>query len=145
MVDDAGTLCIRKESLGIHRRQCLDDDTEVITIQNYTNASAEFALRLHYEADFADMCVVRGMHPRQARQSPSARLAGSTLTLRYDGADKHERTTRLHFRSPPDARDAGDLVYRLSLQPQHQWHLKVEAAPGGRELAAHRGQVDDAT
>ncbi|MDQ6672658.1 MAG: amylo-alpha-1,6-glucosidase, partial [Chloroflexota bacterium] len=124
--DDSGELRVHKESLGIRREKCLGDDyAQVITIQNYTSELAEFCLRLHYEADFADMFVVRGMHPGKRGKLHAPRWRGATLTFRYDGADKHQRTTKLHFSHPPAEHHTGDLEYRLSLKAQQVWQLKV--------------------
>jgi glycogen debranching enzyme len=124
--DDSGQVRVRKDALGIRRDRLLGDNyTEVITVQNYVTEPAEFALRLHYEADFADMFVVRGVHPGKRGTLHVPRWRGSILTFRYDGADGHERTTRLHFSHAPDQRDRGDLTYRLSLKAQQRWQLKV--------------------
>jgi glycogen debranching enzyme len=124
--DDSGQVRVRKEALGIRRERLLGDNyTETITIQNYVTEPAEFTLQLHYAADFADMFVVRGVHPGKRGTLHTPRWRGSTLTFRYDGADGHERTSRLHLSHAPDQRDRGDLTYRLALKPQGQWQLKV--------------------
>ena len=125
--DATGEVRVRKEGLGIRREKCLGDEyTEIITVQNYISEPAEFSLRMHYEADFADMFVVRGMHPGKRGKLHAPRWRGSTLTFRYDGADKHERTSSLHFSHVPDEHHGGDLVYHLSLKAQQQWQLKVK-------------------
>jgi glycogen debranching enzyme len=103
--DDSGEIRVRKEALGIRREKCLGDDyTEVITIQNYVPEPAELTLQLVYEADFADMFVVRGMHRGKRGRPHAPSWHGSQLTFRYDGADGHERTATLHFSHAPDAR-----------------------------------------
>ena len=124
---DLGDVRLRKEGLGIRREKCLGDDyTETITVHNYLSEPAEFSLRMHYEADFADMFVVRGMHPGKRGKLHAPRWRGSTLTFRYEGADNHERTSSLHFSHAPDEHHGGDLEYRLSLKAQQQWQLKVK-------------------
>src|SRR5918911_262435 len=123
---DTGEVRVRKEALGIRREKCLGDDyTEVITIQNYVPGTTEFSLQLRYEADFADMFVVRGMHPGQRGRLHAPSWHGSKLTFRYDGADGHERTATLHFSHAPDVRHGGELTYRLCLKGQQRWQLKV--------------------
>src|ERR687883_2154090 len=124
--DDSGDIRVRKEALGIRREKCLGDDyTEVITIQNYVPEPAEFTLQLSYEADFADMFVVRGMHPGKRGRLHAPSWHSSTLTFRYDGADGHERTASLHFNHAPNARHGGELTYRLCLKGQQRWQLRV--------------------
>jgi len=83
--DDSGEVRVRKEALGIRREKCLGDEyTEVVTIQNYAPEPAEFTLQLAFQADFADMFVVRGMHPGKRGKLHTPRWRGSTLTFRYD-------------------------------------------------------------
>jgi len=124
--DDTGNVHLRKEALGIRREMILDGEyTELITIQNYVAEPAELCLRLHYEADFADMFVVRGMHPGKRGKIHDPHWRGSALAFRYDGADGHKRTSTLHFSHAPDQRHGNDLTYRLSLKSQEQWQLKV--------------------
>jgi len=124
--DERGELQVRKEALGIRREQCLDDDyTEGITIQNYLGETVELSLQLRYEADFADMFVVRGMHPGKRGRLHRPRWHRSTLVLRYDGADGHERTSTLHFSHAPRAHHGGELTYRLRLRSQQRWQLRV--------------------
>lgn len=126
LADADGTLRVRKEALGIRREKCLGDDyTEIIAVQNYVREPAEFTLQLRYAADFADMFVVRGMHPGKRGKLHPARWYRSRLTFRYDGADGHERTATLRFSHAPDAHQAGELTYRLRLKGQQRWELKV--------------------
>jgi glycogen debranching enzyme len=124
--DDSGEVRVRKEALGIRREKCLGDDyTEVLTVRNYLTAATEFTLTVVFDADFADMFVVRGMHPGKRGKLHGPTWRGETLTFRYDGADGHARTAALHFSHPPDARDHGELTYRLCLKHQQQWQLKI--------------------
>src|SRR5918912_921643 len=114
LADHSGAIGVRKEALGIRREKCLGDDyAEVISVQNYLPDSVEFTLQLSYEAEFADMFVVRGMHPGKRGRLHGPRWHGSTLVFRYDGADEHRRTTTLHFNRAPDEHRGGELAYRL--------------------------------
>ena len=117
---------VRKEALGIRREKCLGDDyTEAITFHNYRVEPAEFTLQLAFEADFADMFVVRGLHAGKRGKLHAPTWHGETLTFCYVGADGHARTAALHFSRPPDARHQGELTYRLRLKHQQQWQLKI--------------------
>ncbi len=132
--DGSGQLRVPKEALGIHREKCLGDDyTEVITIHNYSGKQAEFSVHLHYEADFADMFVVRGMHPGKRGTLHVPAWQGSVLSFRYEGADERERITSLKFSQIPDERRGGDVVYRLSLKVQQQWQVRVACELGERQ------------
>ncbi|MBV9354607.1 MAG: hypothetical protein JO023_03660, partial [Chloroflexi bacterium] len=127
--DDNGAVRIRKEALGIRREKRLGDRyTERITIENYLPEAAEFTLHLAYQADFADMFVVRGMHPGKRGRLHAPRWQGSTLTFRYDGADERERTATLHFSRAPDTHHQGELSYHLCLKGRRRWQLTVTCA-----------------
>jgi glycogen debranching enzyme len=117
---------VRKEGLGIRREKLLGATyTETITVRNYVTEPAELTLQLSYQADFADMFVIRGTKPGKRGKLHQPSWHGSTLTFRYDGADGHERTTSLHFSQPPDAHHDGQLDYHLTLGAQQHWQLKV--------------------
>jgi glycogen debranching enzyme len=126
LCDASGAARVRKETLRVRRERSLGGDyTEVISVQNYAPETAQFDLELRYEADFADMFVVRGMHPGKRGRLHPPRWRGSTLTFRYDGADGHTRTASLRFSPAPDVRNECELTYRLDLKTQQQWVLKV--------------------
>ena len=117
---------VRKEALAIHREKLLGDTySETITVHNYVTEPAELTLQLSYQADFADMFVIRGVKPGKRGQLHEPSWHGSALTFRYVGADGRERTTSLHFSQPPDEHHDGQLDYRLTLGAQQQWQLKV--------------------
>jgi glycogen debranching enzyme len=126
LMDDRGEIHVRTEAIGIRREKCLGDDyTETITIHNYASEVADFTVQLAYAADFADMFVVRGMHPGKRGKLHPPRWRGSRLAFRYDGADGHQRATRLRFSQAPDAHHAGELTYRVRLKQRQHWQLIV--------------------
>ncbi|MBV9324560.1 MAG: amylo-alpha-1,6-glucosidase [Chloroflexi bacterium] len=124
--DASGDVRLPKETLVIRRDRTLGDDfTESITVLNYGRADADFALQLRYAADFADMFVVRGMHPGQRGTLHPPEWKDACLTFRYDGADGYARTAALLFSNAPDTQKDGQLTYRLRIHSQQQWELKV--------------------
>jgi glycogen debranching enzyme len=137
--DHSGNIRVRKETLGVRREKRLDDDyTELITVQNYVAAPAELTLELAFDADFADMFVVRGMHPGKRGRLHRATWRGSTLSFRYDGADGHRRTATLHFSQMPDTRRQGKLAYQLRLEGHQRWQVKITCALSD----GHTGQLE---
>ncbi len=126
LVDADENIRVRKEALGIRREKALGDNyVETITVQNYLPEAVEFSLQLRYEADFADMFVVRGMHQGKRGRLHQPSWHGLTLTFGYDGADGRQRRSTLHFSHAPDAHSGGELTYRLALKPQQLWQLEV--------------------
>ncbi|HLH23909.1 MAG TPA: glycogen debranching N-terminal domain-containing protein [Chloroflexota bacterium] len=124
--DDDGQLVVRKDTLGISREKRLGDDfCETITIDNYVPQPAAFTLQLSYQADFADMFVIRGAHPGKRGELHAPRWDGDTLTFAYDGADGHQRRAVLQFSQRPDEQHDGDLAYRVSLAGRGRWTLTI--------------------
>ena len=62
-------------------------------------------LELRFEADFADLFEVRGMHRERRGERLPAVLAGDSVTLSYRGLDGLLRTTRLAFEPAPQSAD----------------------------------------
>jgi glycogen debranching enzyme len=125
---EGGSLSVRKETIGIRREKQLGNDySERLTITNFGDEPATFTLSLAYAADFADMFAVRGTKPgeRGALQPPTWRAG--RLRFEYDGADKHTRTTVLHFNPQPDDHAATRADFKLDLDPQQSWQLEVRA------------------
>jgi glycogen debranching enzyme len=137
--DGAGRVRVRKETLGIRREKSLGDEyTETITVHNYASEPIELTLSLGYAADFADMFVVRGMHPGRRGRLHPPRWRGRTLAFAYDGADGHARRALLRFSHAPDERHGARLAFRLALRGRARWQLRVrcelrDRPPGGPE------------
>jgi glycogen debranching enzyme len=124
--DESGEVQFPKETLVLQRDRILGDEfTESITIQNFGRGVAAFALELYYAADFADMFVVRGMHPGQRGRLYPPCWEDARLTFRYEGADGLDRTATLTFSRPPEDCDAGSLTYNITLPRHEQWDLKI--------------------
>jgi glycogen debranching enzyme len=134
--DEYGEVRLPKEMLSIRRHRALGDDcTESISVENYARRPADITLRLHYAADFADMFVIRGMHPGRRGVLHPPRWDDKGLNFRYDGADGCARGTSLRFSHVPDARDECELTYNLHLDRHERWELTIccEVQHGGRD------------
>jgi glycogen debranching enzyme len=124
--DERGGLQIRKDTLGISREKRLGDDyTETIAVHNYVAEWATFTLQLRYQADFADMFVVRGAQPGKRGKLHALRWEGDTLSCAYDGADGRRRSAAIQFSPPPDEHHGGELAYHVSLQGRGGWTLLI--------------------
>ncbi len=123
---DDGSLLLRKETLGIRREKRLGDTyTEVLQVRNYAAEPAKLTLWFGYGADFADMFHVRGAAPGKRGTLHPPRWSGSTLTFQYDGADGHQRRTKIRFSQKPDQHDQQGASFHLVLKPQARWELTV--------------------
>src|SRR5213078_3325456 len=75
-------------------------------------------LSLLFDADYADVFEVRGMHrPRRGKLRPPV-IGRDEMVLAYEGLDHVVRTTRLAFDPAPASLDNGRASYRLRLAPQ---------------------------
>ncbi|HWL68883.1 MAG TPA: glycogen debranching N-terminal domain-containing protein [Geminicoccus sp.] len=90
---------------------------ERCSIHNHGLEPVRFTLTYQFEADFADLFEVRGLHRpiRGIRRAPSVEPNGVTLT--YLGLDKVERHTRLQFRPAPTALDRRMIRFDIRLEP----------------------------
>ena len=119
-------LGINEQRLGLRREKVLGAAfVELITLENYTSDAVECALELEYAADFADMFVIRGLHPGRRGKVHSPRVSERTLTFRYDGADGHSRSTVLHLDHSPDHHRGARLTYKLKLPARQSWQLRI--------------------
>jgi glycogen debranching enzyme len=136
---------VRKETLGVRREKCLGDDyIETLTIENYSAQAADVTLQLSYQADFADMFVVRGLPPARRGKLHAPRWRGRTLTFAYQGADDHARSAALHCSHAPDVRRGGVLSFRLRLQPHVPWRLTLRCDLADRAVGRARSRPRDA-
>jgi glycogen debranching enzyme len=124
--DKSGDVRLHKEGLRIRRKRRLADDyTEELVVHNYAPTVGEFDITLRFDADFADMFVVRGMHPGKRGRVHQPSWHGLVLTFRYDGADHHTRTATLRFNHSPTARHGTELTYHLKLKSRDEWSLTL--------------------
>ena len=88
-----------------------------IGIANHALEVHAFPLELRFDADFADLFEVRGMH-RQRRGLCSAAVTGSdSVRVSYVGLDRQTRCTSLRFDPAPDRLDARSASFGLALAP----------------------------
>ncbi len=125
--DPSGRVAVRKETLGIRREKSLGNQyRETIIVSNFVPDPCRLDLQLHFEADFADMFAVRGVHPGKRGEHQRPRWDGNRLLLAYEGADGHDRRLSLTPDPAPDEHNGGDLAYHLELKGREQWRLTLD-------------------
>ncbi|HMG56458.1 MAG TPA: glycogen debranching N-terminal domain-containing protein, partial [Kofleriaceae bacterium] len=89
-----------------------------LELHNYALHAVEIELSLLFDADFADVFEVRGLHrPRRGTLCPPV-IGRDEVALSYDGLDRVVRTTRLAFHPAPATLVAGRASYQLRLAPK---------------------------
>ncbi|HEX3758042.1 MAG TPA: glycogen debranching N-terminal domain-containing protein [Kofleriaceae bacterium] len=111
-----------------------------LQLHNYALRAVEIELSILFDADFADVFEVRGMHRlRRGTLRPPA-IAPGEVALRYDGLDHVARATRLRFDPVPATLAAGRASYQLRLAPQG--HAAIELRVGFEQGAAPEPPVE---
>ena len=110
-----------------------------LAIRNFAFMRHRVRLELNFEADFADLFEVRGMHRERRGERLPATLTDSAVTLSYRGLDGLVRATRLAFEPAPQALAAGSVVFDLELEPRGQATIFLEAACLGPAIAPETG------
>ncbi len=88
-----------------------------LAVHNFGFMRHRVRLELRFEADFADLFEVRGMHRERRGERLPATLAGDSVTLPYRGLDGLIRTTCLAFEPAPQTLTASGAVFDLDLEP----------------------------
>ncbi|GAC1344274.1 MAG: amylo-alpha-1,6-glucosidase [Acetobacteraceae bacterium] len=85
-------------------------------------------LAVRFEADFADLFEVRGMHREKRGRLRPAVLARDGATLSYSGLDSVVRQTRLTFEPAPKELTGSYAAFELELEPRQQSTIFVHVA-----------------
>ena len=109
---------------------------ERLRIRNYGPEPATASFSFYFQADFADIFEVRGMHrPRRGRYLDDLR-EGGTVILRYEGLDGVERRTRLEFEPAPTEVVGAEARYTITLPARGEatFFLTVRCEADGGEV-----------
>lgn len=109
---------LSKERLSVRRVISLHENlTQTIDIHNLDQVPVELNIELCYASHFLDMFTVRGAKPGIRGTVCSPEVQQNRVTMQYQGADKHKRTTTLKFSPAPNAVDEHKATYRVALRP----------------------------
>jgi glycogen debranching enzyme len=106
-----------------------------IRVRNYGSARVTSSFSLRFDADFADIFEVRGMHrARRGKVQPPA-VTHDSVVLSYLGLDGVRRRTRITFTPAPRLLTATDAHFVATLDPQQEAtiHVAVSCESGDRE------------
>jgi glycogen debranching enzyme len=109
-----------KERLSIRRSYDMRSEiTQSIEITNLDRVEVGFRLSLHFDARFDDMLVIRSFLAGPGKRGTlyGPQFTADTITLAYDGADQHHRSTRIHCVPTPTEIQGATAYYDVALQP----------------------------
>jgi glycogen debranching enzyme len=148
---DLGSVAVDQGVLHIQRSLFLGDATlhQRLVIRNFAFVRHRVRLELRFDADFADLFEVRGMHREHRGERLAPAMKPDSVTLAYRGLDSMFRSTRLSFEPAPQALTGNSAVFELELEPHGRTTIfvavecvecepdvKVAYGPRGAFLAA---------
>ncbi|HEU5439030.1 MAG TPA: glycogen debranching N-terminal domain-containing protein, partial [Ktedonobacterales bacterium] len=109
-----------KERLSIRRTYDLRSEiTQTIEITNLDRVEVSFRLSLLFDTHFDDMLVIRSFLAGPGKRGTlyGPQFTADTITLAYDGADQHHRSTRIQCVPKPTEIQGATAYYDVALQP----------------------------
>ncbi len=102
-----------------------------LRLTSYADARVEVPLSILFDADFADIFEVRGTtRPRRGRLRAPL-VARDRVVIAYEGLDRAERRTEIHFDPAPDAIDGGSAGFLFRLAPRQEVDVRIAIACDG--------------
>jgi glycogen debranching enzyme len=136
LTEDGGPI-VPRGSVHLMRSKLLWDGCchERLLIYNYGERPAEVRLRLHFEADFADMFEIRGTARAQRGEFRPPRVGHGELSFSYLGRDGVERTTWIICDPTPVETHPDGFTIELTLDPREhrQYELGILCLVGEEE------------
>jgi glycogen debranching enzyme len=87
-----------------------------LAVRSFAFVPRRVRIQLRFEADFADLFEVRGMHRERRGEQLPALPAGDNVTLSYAGLDGLVRVTRLAFEPAPQTLTADSAIFEVELE-----------------------------
>ncbi len=145
---------VPRGTLHVLRSRFLWNNTcfEEIEFVNHGLSELVVPFRTTFDADFADIFEVRGMHrPRKGKHLPSE-MGDNSVLLSYEGLDHTIRRTRIQWDGAPHHSTERELDYEVRLRPKERAsfrlsiscdsNAKVQANGYSRAMAAAREELD---
>jgi glycogen debranching enzyme len=96
-----------------------------VILGNYSRVPVEIPLDCLFAVDFADVFEVRGLKRNRRGSQFEPVIDSDSLTFIYRGLDETRRFTKIKFRPPPAALEAGRAAFSITLQPDEQTEIEV--------------------
>ncbi|MGC2626004.1 MAG: amylo-alpha-1,6-glucosidase [Candidatus Udaeobacter sp.] len=135
-------IVVPRGTIHVFRSKILWDKAchERLRIHNYGRAAVDFVLSIEFDADFADIFELRGMHRERRGRLLEPEITDDGLVLAYEGLDQRFRRTRITFDPKPSRVTKSIVNCQVRLEPgenaNHQWIIACEVdgdSRGGSE------------
>jgi glycogen debranching enzyme len=117
---------------------------ERLRITNYGQSPANVRLKLHYEADYADIFEVRGMTREKRGKHLEQIIDKAAIVLRYKGLDERIRKTKIECSVVPRTINASEMDFVINVMPHTEEIFVITASCETGEEAVNLLPYDDA-
>ena len=136
-------------SLEIRRQRVVDKALfETLRVTNYSSVPLRLSFQFEFDADFADLFELRGIHREERGRILKPRVHRDRVTLSYQGLDGASRRVQVGFTPLPDELSDAQAVFHLQIDPQRTREVVavvVVDQPGGLGTgSARQSRVDKA-
>ncbi|MBB6673265.1 amylo-alpha-1,6-glucosidase [Cohnella nanjingensis] len=132
-MEEQGNVRLWRESVELIRERFISDDVlyETVALKNYSTTALAFDLKVSFEADFADMFLVRGFQPAEELGKITARSADKThWHAAYQGADGVSKQTDIHWSVEADSvSERGEFGFAIRLAPAESKQITFTVFP----------------
>ncbi|MFD2613300.1 amylo-alpha-1,6-glucosidase [Paenibacillus gansuensis] len=132
-MEQDGNLLLWRESVEVIRKRFIYQGVlyETCRLTNYYPKAVTFEFSVMFDADFADMFVVRGYHGGKTGDRIPTVHEPCSFTLGYLGADGLKRTTKIQWDSQEARRSKdGKVDFTLTLHPKEYKEISFFVSPG---------------
>src|SRR5512133_1564372 len=125
-------IVVPRGTIHVFRSKILWDKAchERLRIHNYGRAAVDFVLSIEFDADFADIVELRGMHRERHGRRLEPEITDDGLVLAYEGLDQRFRRTRIMFDPTPSRISKSLVSCQVHLEPganaSYQWAIACE-------------------
>ena len=125
-------IVVPRGTIHVYRSKILWDKAchERLRIHNYGRAAVDFVLSIEFDADFADIFELRGMHRERHGRRLEPEVTDHGLVLAYEGLDQRFRRTRIMFDPTPSRVTKSIVSCQVHLEPgenaSYQWIIACE-------------------
>src|SRR5256884_4436158 len=125
-------IVVPRGTIHVFRSKILWDKAchERLRIHNYGRTAVDFVLSIEFDADFADIFELRGMHRERHSRRLEPEITDDGLVLAYEGLDQRFRRTRILVDPTPSRVTKAVVSCQIHLEPgenaNYQWAIACE-------------------
>ncbi|BDG48299.1 amylo-alpha-1,6-glucosidase [Parageobacillus sp. KH3-4] len=131
-IEKNGEIVLWRESVQIERKRFIYDGVlyETIKLKNYFPKPIACEISVSFDADFADMFIIRGFQTGNIGKRTGQTIDGNSLAFHYEGADGVYRATTITWDRPAILADEnGQVAFSFSLHHDEEQEVTFMIQP----------------